>query len=164
MTIKAKIIDNDLLAKISSTALEGQRLRQNYNFHQLEEKVQRMLNALQPGTYVRPHRHVRPAGVAGFEMMLAIQGAFGVLFFDENGEITEKFTFSATGDAKGIEIPIGTFHSIVALEKDTVIFELKEGPYEKLADKDFLACCPEENTTEAAALAKAWQEICAQKN
>ena len=42
------------------------------------------------------------------------------------------------------------FHTLVALEADSVIFELKQGPYQPAQDKDFLNGFPNEGTSEAA--------------
>ena len=56
-----KIIDNGLLDEVSRQAAESPRLRMNYNFHDtLEANAQRLLNALEPGTYLSPHRHKNP--------------------------------------------------------------------------------------------------------
>ena len=56
--IEMKIIDTELLDKVSEEAKESPRLRMNYNFHQsLEEKCHRFLNAVEPGTEVPIHRH-----------------------------------------------------------------------------------------------------------
>ena len=56
--VEMKIIDTELLDKVSEEAKESPRLRMNYNFHQsLEEKCHRFLNAVEPGTEVPIHRH-----------------------------------------------------------------------------------------------------------
>ena len=56
--IEMKIIDTELLDKVSEEAKESPRLWMNYNFHQsLEEKCHRFLNAVEPGTEVPIHRH-----------------------------------------------------------------------------------------------------------
>jgi cupin fold WbuC family metalloprotein len=53
-----KLIDKQLLDKVSAQAKEAERLRMNYNFHQsLEDKCHRFLNAVEPGTMVEIHRH-----------------------------------------------------------------------------------------------------------
>jgi cupin fold WbuC family metalloprotein len=53
-----KIINEELLNEVSQQAKESPRLRMNYNFHQsLDEKCQRFLNAVEPGTVVPIHRH-----------------------------------------------------------------------------------------------------------
>jgi hypothetical protein len=46
-----KLIDEKLLNDLTRQAKENVRLRVNYNFHEhLEDKVQRLLNAMEPGT------------------------------------------------------------------------------------------------------------------
>lgn len=60
-----KRLTQELLDNIAQLARSSPRLRQNYNFHNESEKVQRFINVLQPGTYVRPHRHHRTAGING---------------------------------------------------------------------------------------------------
>jgi cupin fold WbuC family metalloprotein len=67
-----KLLTQDLLDEVVTNSRHIPRQRQNYNFHDLSEKVQRFVNVLQPGTYVRPHRHLRPDGVNGFEFFVVI--------------------------------------------------------------------------------------------
>ena len=38
-------------------------------FHEFDEHVQRMLNAVEPGSYVRPHRHVNPVKPEAFVVL-----------------------------------------------------------------------------------------------
>lgn len=53
-----KLISEELLDSVSQEARESSRLRMNYNFHEsLDAPIQRLLNALEPGTYLPPHRH-----------------------------------------------------------------------------------------------------------
>ena len=56
-----KIIDKQLLDKTNEQAKQSPRLRMNYNFHErLDDPVNRLLNAMEPGSYIRPHRHLDP--------------------------------------------------------------------------------------------------------
>ncbi len=146
-----------LLAEVAEQARLSSRLRQNYNFHAHEERVQRFLNAMQPGTYVRPHRHCPVAGANRFEFFLALQGALGLLVMDERGQVTHTERISAQGEVRGIELAQATFHTLVVLAADTVIFELKEGPYHAETDKEFLPMFPLEGTPEAAQWVKTWE-------
>jgi cupin fold WbuC family metalloprotein len=146
-----------LMDSIAAEARASSRKRKNYNFHELDDRVQRFLNVLQPGTYVRPHRHLRDADANGFEFFLVLQGAIGMLIFDEQGTIIQTQYLSATGETKGIEVAQGTFHTLIALAPDSVMFELKEGPYIPITDKDFLAQFPQEGTPEAAECIRAWE-------
>ena len=53
-----KLITEGLLDKVTDQAKENSRLRMNYNFHDsMDAPIHRMLNALEPGTYLPPHRH-----------------------------------------------------------------------------------------------------------
>lgn len=74
----------------------------------MSEKVQRFVNVLQPGTYVRPHRHLRPDGVNGFEFFVVIQGELGMIILNEHGQILQSFRLSAAGPTRAVELPEGT--------------------------------------------------------
>ena len=79
---------------------------------------------------MRPHRHRRNGSGTGFECFLVLQGAIGLLLFNSEGEIQQQLHLSAKGPTHGIEIAEDQFHTLVALEADSVIFELKQGPYQ----------------------------------
>jgi cupin fold WbuC family metalloprotein len=153
---QVKRLSQELLDDITQKARSSPRLRQNYNFHELGEKVQRFLNVLQPGTYVRPHRHLRSSQVNGFEFFLVLQGELGMIIMDEKGQILHQERVSAQGDTRGVELAEGTYHTLVALAPDTIILELKEGPYDPSTDKEFLDF-PQEGTVAARQLVTTWQ-------
>lgn len=152
-----KHLNQDLINTVAKEAANSERLRKNYNFHELSDKVQRFINIMQPGTYVRPHRHTRPEEMQGFEFFIALQGKIGVLLFDESGNVIHTETLSLEEGNYGIEIAEGTFHTLVALAPNTVMFELKEGPYIPTSDKDFLPNFPQEGTTTAREQVKIWE-------
>lgn len=154
-----KLLTQDLLNDVAHEARTSPRLRKNYNFHELSEKVQRFVNVLQPGTYVRPHRHLRTVDVNGFEFFLVLQGEIGILLFDETGQECHTERISAQGPVRGIELAEGIYHTLVALVPDTVVLELKEGPYQQSTDKQFLKMFPQEGTSEAKAIVQTWQHI-----
>jgi len=154
-----KRIDQALFDTVAAEARQTPRLRRNHNLHAEPDLVQRFLNVLQPGTYVRPHRHCRATPGAGFECFLVLQGAIGLLLLDDQGQVRGRERLEAAGPLRGIELEEGHLHTLVALEPDTVMFELKQGPYEPTADKDFLAHFPAEGTPEAAAQERAWRAL-----
>ena len=54
-------IHSDNLKKLKQQATYSPRLRKNYNFHKdPEDTLHRMLHAMNPGTYVQPHKHEDP--------------------------------------------------------------------------------------------------------
>jgi len=101
--------------------------------------VQRMLNAFQPGTYVRPHRH--PERGAS-ETLVLLQGRLGVVIFDDRGEVLERYEL-CRGDVLDLEPMV--WHSMVCLEEDTLISEFKCGPYDASKDKEFADWAPLED-------------------
>ena len=103
-SLPIKLLTQELLDEVTTNSRHIPRQRQNYNFHDLSEKVQRFVNVLQPGTYVRPHRHLRPDGVNGFEFFVVIQGELGMIIFNENGQILRSLRLSAAGPTRAVEI------------------------------------------------------------
>lgn len=146
-----KRIDRRDLDRLSAAAREAPRRRKNLNLHaELEDPVQRLCNALEPGTYVRPHRHT---GADRWELFVALRGAAAILGFDDTGCIIERVELAAGGPVFGAEIAEASWHSLAALVPGTVLFEIKRGPYTALTDKDFAAWAPSEGAREAAAWA-----------
>lgn len=138
-----KIISEKQLYRLSGDAAASPRLRKNLNLHAVpEDPIQRLFNAMEPGTYVRPHRHARPEG---WEVMLAVRGAFAILVFDEQGTVLHRVELSGSGGPAAVEIPAYTWHAVVSLAPETVMFEVKPGPYSPLDDKGFADWAPLEN-------------------
>ncbi|MGB7416110.1 MAG: WbuC family cupin fold metalloprotein, partial [Thermosynechococcaceae cyanobacterium] len=79
MSSTIKYLSQELFDTLAQDALALPRLRKNFNFHDLPEVVQRFLNVMQPGTYVRPHRHLRSETENGFEFFLVLQGEIGFI-------------------------------------------------------------------------------------
>lgn len=156
-SLPIKRLTQELLEKLAEQSNQNPRLRQNYNFHHHSEKVERFVNVLQPGTYVRPHRHLRPPGINGFEFFLVIQGAMGLIFMNEMGQMIHQELVSANGSTPGIEVPEGIYHTAVALAPNTVTLEIKEGPYDPITDKEFMEIFPSEGTPESKRLVETWQ-------
>jgi cupin fold WbuC family metalloprotein len=145
-----------LFDDVALEAIALPRLRKNHNFHNHSDVVQRFINVLQLGTYIRPHRHLRPENSDGFELFLVLQGEVGVLVMDDMGQVLQTERICAQGPTYGIELAEGQFHTLVALAPNSVMFELKEGPYLPIADKDFLPQFPPEGNSEATQQVQEW--------
>lgn len=132
------LITEELLDTVTLQAKENPRLRMNYNFHAtMDAPIHRLLNALEPGTYLPPHRHVDKE-----ETYLVLRGSLMAFFYDEAGNITERACLNPLEGKYGLEIPPCTWHSIVVLESGTVIFEIKKGPYQPLPLEDLAPWAP----------------------
>jgi cupin fold WbuC family metalloprotein len=129
-----KIIDSQLLAAVTEQAKNSPRLRMNYNFHEsMDAKSQRLLNALEMGTELPIHRHQHTA-----ETYILLQGSIRVLFYNKKKELINSTILNPQEGKFGIDIPAGQFHTIEILENGSVIFEVKDGPYTPLEEKDIL--------------------------
>jgi len=102
---------------LSREARSRLRLRINRNLHAMDEPVHRLLNAIEPGSYVRPHRHLSPPKS---ETLIVVSGELGLVTFDDEGAVTSAARLSAAGPLYGADLPAGTWHSIVALATGTV--------------------------------------------
>jgi cupin fold WbuC family metalloprotein len=111
-----------------------------------EAPMHRMLNALQPYSYIQPHRHLHPPKA---ESVIVLQGAILCFIFSPQGKVEEVHALAAGSETFGIDSDPGVFHTFLALVKDTVLFEAKPGPYEQSSDKDFASWAPIEGTTDA---------------
>jgi len=137
-----KRISRQDIESLVKKAKASPRLRQNHNLHPgLDDPVQRLYNAIEPGSYVRPHRHL---DAGRWELFLVLSGAVAILTFDEQGAVTGRLDIQAGGPNFGAEIPSGTWHTVVSLKSGTVLFEFKPGPYVPVSDKDFASWAPEE--------------------
>ena len=136
------IINDDFIHPIIAKANVSPRRRMNYNFHpQLDDPLQRMLNCLEPETYVQPHKHENPDKVEAF---ILLKGKILVVEFDNDGNVTSHALLEAGTGVYGAEIAPRVFHCIIALETGSVIYEVKNGPYSPLNDKNFASWAPKE--------------------
>lgn len=136
-------IDAGLLERARADARESPRRRAILRFHEHDEAVQRMLNAVEPDSYVRPHRHEAPDKT---EVFLALAGRACVCRWDDAGVLLETVEISAAGPRRGVEIPPRTWHSLVALEPGTVLYEVIEGPFSASSHKRHAPWAPEEGS------------------
>lgn len=133
-----KLITEELLNTVTAQAKDNPRLRMNHNFHAtMDAPIHRLLNALEPGTYLPPHRHTDKD-----ETYLVLRGSLLAFFYDEVGNVIEKVCLNPAEGKYGLEIPPCTWHSIIALESGTVIFEIKKGPYQPLPLDDIASWAP----------------------
>lgn len=139
-----KIIDDKILNELSQKAKESSRKRMNLNYHDGNpDLIQRMLNAMEPSTYVRPHKHENPDKR---EIFIALKGSFAIILFDDKGQITDYVFLDRNKGIYAIEIPPKKWHMIISLEENAVYYEIKDGPYDVLNDKHFAEWAPEEGS------------------
>ena len=129
------IIDNHQLDNLTSQAKASPRLRMNMDLrNSAEDKSQRMLNALEPGTIMPIHRHMGSS-----ETVTLLRGRIRWHFYDDVGKETESVVLDANGDVRCINVEKARWHSLECLESGSVLFESKDGKYEPLKEEDILS-------------------------
>ncbi len=152
--INMKIINEQLLDETQAKASRSPRLRMNHNFHErLDEPINRLLHAMEPGTYLRPHRHLNPAKD---EIFLLLRGKVAVFLFDEEGNVAERTILDPREGVYGAEIEAGTWHGLLVLESGSVIYEIKQGPFAPLAPENLAPWSPGAEDTEGVARYLEW--------
>jgi cupin fold WbuC family metalloprotein len=144
------------LMRLSAEARLSPRRRRNRNLHEMDDIVHRLFNAIEPGSYVRPHRHLSPPKA---ETMVVVSGRLGLLVFEEDGAVQETAVLEAGGETFGVEVPAGAWHSFVSLAPGTVVFEAKAGPYVPPGGGDSAPWAPEEGAPEAATQVAIWHKL-----
>jgi len=143
-----RIVTRELLHQLTESARTTPRLRKNHNLHPSDEsRCHRLLNAVEPASYIRPHRHLDPEKDEAFILM---NGRLGVILFSDTGAVAETVILSHSGGILAADVPSGVFHTAVSLEPGTVFYEAKAGPYRPLGEAEFAAWAPPEGDSGAA--------------
>ena len=122
----------------SEAAATSPRLRAHRNFHpELSDPVQRLAIAMEPGTYIRPHRHPQT-----WELLTPLRGRFVVLQFNDDGVVTQRTLLGE--ETKVLEMPAFTWHAVLSVDAGGVVFEVKQGPYQALTEEDCMQWAPQE--------------------
>lgn len=120
-----RLIDTFLLDTITSRAQESPRLRMNYNFHDsLAAPSQRLINAVEPGTIMPIHRHLHTS-----ETYVVLRGRIKVVIYSSNRMPLMSSIIDPSKGIYGGHIDKGEWHTIEVLDRGSIIFECKDGPY-----------------------------------
>lgn len=126
------IIDKKIFDELTDKAKDNPRLRYAMDLRNSpEDRSQRMLNALEPGTVMPIHRHKNTS-----ETCVCIRGHFEEYFYDELGNLTDTIDMVPGGIVLNIEK--GQWHSLKCLESGTVLLEAKDGAYHPLEDDEIM--------------------------
>ena len=146
-----KIFDAQYLDDLTCKAKVSPRLRQHRNVHQsYQDASQRLFNAIEPGSYIRPHRH---ASDPREELLIAVRGSMAMVTFNDKGDVIKVLRFGS--EKHGVEMAVGaevsssTWHTVIALEPGCVLLEVKAGPFDPNQPKDLAPWAPEEDSAAA---------------
>ena len=144
--MEVQLINDNLLSVLHWKARENERRRMNFDLRTTpEDTSQRMLNALEVGTHVPIHRHLRTS-----ETVICLEGCLDEVFYEElpnmdaggpvhDGEtaIVEscfkevaRFRLCPREKLYGIQVPPMAWHTVEVHEPSTIL-EAKDGAYRK---------------------------------
>lgn len=128
-------ITQGLLDCLTEQAKTSERLRVNLDLRDSDlDGSQRMLNAIEPGSFVPIHRHQKTS-----EVIVCLRGKLRVEYYDELERIcSDSFVIEPNGPNVAVSVPMGQWHTAHALESGTCVLEMKNGAYEPITDKDIL--------------------------
>jgi len=139
---RPQFIDDGQLTQLAREARAGSRRRSHILLHENhEDPVQRLLIGLEPDSYVRPHVHSEQ-----WEMIVLLRGRMDVLIFSREAELMQRLSMSAGSPV--VQIPRGICHSGVALQSESLVLEVKPGPYRP---NEFAQWAPEEGQAASVA-------------
>lgn len=128
-------IDQQLLDRLTEQAKASPRLRMNYDLrNSADDQSQRMLNAVEPGSPIPIHRHRKSS-----ETVVCLRGRLVWEYYDAiTHECVETIELSPNGPVVALNVPLGQWHTVRALESGSVIMEVKDGKYEPQGSEDIL--------------------------
>jgi hypothetical protein len=128
------IIDKQVFDSLKKQAKESPRLRMAMDLRNSpEDHSQRMLNALEPGTVMPVHRHLKTS-----ETVVVLRGKIRWKYYNDAGENTNNIILDANGDVRCINVDMGQWHSLDCLESGTILLETKNGMYKPLTDDEVM--------------------------
>lgn len=142
--MEVQLLNKELTTELHEKASVNERLRMNFDLRTTtEDTSQRMLNALEVGTKVPIHRHLKTS-----ETVICLEGWLEWVFYEEmpnmdaggpihDGETavdetcfaeTARFKICPRDGLYGIQVPKGAWHSVIVHEPSTIL-EAKDGAY-----------------------------------
>ena len=148
-----KVFSSQYFEDLIYEASQSHSLRAHANVHgSYADKCQKLFNAIQVDSYIRPHRHsLDPKD----ECLVAIKGLFGFIMFTEQGLIDSVNLFGSEKYSEklsipsGLELTSGVWHTAVSLVDNSILFEVKKGPFEPTLVKEFAPWAPMEGDKNA---------------
>lgn len=127
-------ITQAIMDSLTAQAKASPRLRMNLDLrNSADDQSQRMLNAIEPGSPLPIHRHMKSS-----ETVVCLRGHLREVYYNDAGAVMGVIDLAPRTDCVAVCIPIGQWHTVEVLESGTVILEVKDGPYEPLSSDDIL--------------------------
>lgn len=162
-----KIFSSQYIEELLNSAGKSLRLRAHNNVHQsYADRCQKLFNAIKVDSYIRPHRHSLDPKE---ECLIAIKGLFGFIIFTDHGLIESVTLFGSEKYSEkymipsGLELSADTWHTVVSLVDDSILFEVKSGPFDPSLAKEFAPWAPKEDEEGASQYLNSLKQKCLNK-
>jgi len=109
-----------------------------------------MINVIERDAYFPPHKHEAPDKR---EVFIILKGIVLAVEFDDTGQIKDYIILDPEIGNFGVEIPSGKWHSLIPLAEESILYEIKDGPYDEETDKTFAEWAPLEASKNAGGFA-----------
>ena len=123
------ILDNQMLDGLCQQAERFSLRRQYLNIRpSYQENCQQLFNAIQPDSYIHPHRHSIENKQ---DLLIAIRGSFSLITFDDHGDFIRSDSFGLELYADeicpnvGVEIAPNVCHTVLAKQENSILLESK---------------------------------------
>lgn len=146
---KIQVVSSSLIKRLVKMASESPNGRAQWSLageQRERELIQSIVNAIQPESYMRPHKHENPDKT---EIVTILKGRVALVYFNEDGSIFQTVFLEEVGPVDTVRTPPGIYHTSVSLEKDSAILSVIQGPYDKQTHKQPAPWAPAEEDHEA---------------
>ena len=160
-----KKFPHNIFNSLQMAASSNARKRMNFNLHDaLDEDVQVFLNCIQPQSYIPPHRHTLDSRD---EYLIALQGRLALFEFSDSGSIISCLIMEPTKESQqsvwAAKLDPDTWHSVISLSSDSILLELKAGPFRVEYAKELAKWAPKEYSSEAVKFTKCLEQYAQRK-
>ena len=91
------------------------------------------LDAFEPGKLIPIHQHRKSS-----KTVVSLRGRLVGEYYSDAGELVDSVELAPCSPVVAVNIPIGQWHTVRALESGTVIMEVKDGSYEQIGEEDVM--------------------------
>ena len=125
-----------------SGARNSTRFRYPMILHNQGDEFNQVVNFILSASYMQPHLH---PGEEKIEKIYLIQGRVAMLFFDDQGAVTD-IVLLEKGQKEIVEIPAFSWHTYLILSEYAITYETMMGKYDPRDWKEFADWAPSENS------------------
>ncbi|WP_168189678.1 WbuC family cupin fold metalloprotein [Limnobaculum zhutongyuii] len=127
------MLNNNILDDLRDRAILSPRRRAHLNIHNSYDSIiQKVISYVCTDSYIPPHYHYLDYQL---ETFVVLNGEFVLYTFDDTGIITSRTVLNNKNPI--YEVNTHTIHTVVANSVDSILLEIKQGPFFAETSKAF---------------------------